>query len=248
MVQFSSVAAGWRMSDNAPTPELVALLASDPVTMFAMAEAFRKAHDEHTGLKVAKIYAAGQRAEANVIVGLRAALEVLSTRAATVPGAGGGDGVSADLSMLVRRLALDIRALADEDVPAEKSRLERANKAIDYLRRKGLDGSPLRDDIQPATPASNLPGRLIELLNSMVEQDGLAVANDSLSTVSSLLEEVLAAIPSYRKVIDITTIAMIVRDVCETEPADPDRPDSVVITVQEMENILADRLGVILDE
>ena len=89
---------------------------------------------------------------------------------------------------------------------------------------------------------------LIELLNSMVEQDGLAVANDSLSTVSSLLEEVLAAIPSYRKVIDITTIAMIVRDVCETEPADPDRPDSVVITVQELENILADRLGVILDE
>ncbi|MGP1666247.1 MAG: hypothetical protein ACTS5I_10140 [Rhodanobacter sp.] len=26
MVQFSSVAAGWRMSDNDPTPELVALL------------------------------------------------------------------------------------------------------------------------------------------------------------------------------------------------------------------------------
>lgn len=76
---------------NPPTParELVALV-TDPVTMLAMARAFKAAHDEHAAARIPKIYAAGQREEANVIVGLRAALEVLTTRAATLP-----QGVSA---------------------------------------------------------------------------------------------------------------------------------------------------------
>ncbi len=42
-------------------------------------------------------------------------------------------------------------------------------------------------------------------------------------------------------------LSSIIQDICETEPSDPERPDSVVITVQELENILADRLGVIID-
>jgi hypothetical protein len=42
----------------------------------AMARAFKVAHDEHAATKIYKIFAAGQREEANIIVGLRAALEL----------------------------------------------------------------------------------------------------------------------------------------------------------------------------
>lgn len=71
------------MTPKPPAPLLA--LSRDPVTMFAMADAFRKAHDEHAALKIAKIFAAGQREQANIIVGLRAALELLSTRASSGP-------------------------------------------------------------------------------------------------------------------------------------------------------------------
>lgn len=67
MVQFSSVAAGWRMSDNAPTPELVALLADE------LAQEIRRVNGSHT-------LGAGALAEA-----LAPFIIDVSTRAATVP-------------------------------------------------------------------------------------------------------------------------------------------------------------------
>jgi len=67
-----------------------------------------------------------------------------------------------DLSMLVRRLALDIRALLIQGVDddGESIRLTRANDALDYLRRKGLSRALLRGSITEdlkATPQSSAP-------------------------------------------------------------------------------------------
>lgn len=50
-----------------------------------------------------------------------------------------------DMAMLIRRLVLDVRALADDEGP-EAVRLTRANKTLDYLRRHGLDGEVMRDE------------------------------------------------------------------------------------------------------
>lgn len=71
--QPAQAAPGWKLVPVEASPEMV--------------DAFRKAHDEHAALRIPKIYATGQREEANVIVGYRAML------AATPPGddaAGGG--------------------------------------------------------------------------------------------------------------------------------------------------------------
>ncbi len=44
-----------------------------------MAQAFKQAHDKHAAAKIPKIYVSGQREEANIIVGLRAALNQRET-------------------------------------------------------------------------------------------------------------------------------------------------------------------------
>lgn len=65
-----------------PPADLMALINSDPVLMRKMAAAFKAAHDEHAAAYIAKVYAAGQREETNVIAGLRAALEELPSLSA----------------------------------------------------------------------------------------------------------------------------------------------------------------------
>ena len=92
MVQFSSVAAGWRMSDNAPTPELVALL---PCPFCG-----GKAHLERQGHVACMTPRcrgfgafdnSGTPSEQN-----GSAVTRWNTRAApTLPGAGGGDALDA---------------------------------------------------------------------------------------------------------------------------------------------------------
>ncbi len=59
----------------------------------------------------------------------------------------GGIGVVDDLRTLVVRLARALRQAA----PAN----DLADKAADYLRRHGLDGSPLRDSAAPQAPAED---------------------------------------------------------------------------------------------
>ena len=53
-----------------------------------------------------------------------------------------------DLAMLLRKAAYALKRVA----PVHPLAIEVARKATDYLRRHGLDGSPLRADDGPVTP------------------------------------------------------------------------------------------------
>ncbi len=93
-----------------------------------------------------------------------------------------------DMATLIRRLARALQKAAPEhDLPV---------KAMDYLKRKRLDASPLRS-------AAPLPGEL--------------PANEW---------------P------DLEVVKLIVRDACEYEPADPDRNDTLCISVAGLAEIV----------
>lgn len=71
-----------------------------------------------------------------------------------------------DLSMMVRRLVLSIRRLAEDDTKD----LTFANVCLDWLKAKGLAGSPLRDgplEPQPVQPAPLTDERITEAAKSL---------------------------------------------------------------------------------
>lgn len=60
--------------------------------------------------------------------------------AAVVP-----DGLVADLSMMIRRLVLTVRRMAEDD----SKDLNFANDCLVWIKHKGLAGTPLRDELPP---------------------------------------------------------------------------------------------------
>lgn len=69
----------------------------------------------------------------------------------------------ADLSMMVRRLVLSIRRLAEDDTKD----LTFANACLDWLKHKGLAGSPLRDN-----PAPEAKQEAVATVIGEMEHDG----------------------------------------------------------------------------
>ena len=44
----------------------------------------------------------------------------------------------------------------------------------------------------------------------------------------------------------ITTVTAIIKDCCEAEPSDPDHPDTICISVSDLEIIVARNLGAVI--